>query len=138
MAALRDHELVGEAKLLVVCWITTHTDRARVDDVVEPPTILDAARMATGLRGTAALRWVAPWWQRRPSAPTRRLRATSTSTGRGCASGQCDTSPRLNGALSSLLARSIVSFHKFPAVTCCDEPVARVRAHPRECHPRRQ
>lgn len=59
MAALRDHELVGDAKLLVVCWITTHTDRARVDDVVEPPTILDAARMATGLRGTAALRWVA-------------------------------------------------------------------------------
>lgn len=58
LAALRDHELVGEAKLLVVCWITTYTDRARVHDV-EPPTILDAARMATGLRGTAALRWVA-------------------------------------------------------------------------------
>ncbi|AGB27178.1 hypothetical protein Mycsm_07081 (plasmid) [Mycobacterium sp. JS623] len=59
MAALRDHELVGEAKLLVVCWITTHADRVSVGDDMEPPTILDAARMATGLRGTAALRWVA-------------------------------------------------------------------------------
>ncbi|WP_267295942.1 hypothetical protein [Mycobacterium hackensackense] len=59
MAALRDHELVGEAKLLVACWITTYTDRAHGRDDGEPPTILDAARMATGLRGTAALRWVA-------------------------------------------------------------------------------
>ena len=59
MAALRDHDLVGEAKLLVACWITTHTDRANGPDDGEPPTILDAARMATGLRGTAALRWVA-------------------------------------------------------------------------------
>jgi hypothetical protein len=59
MAALRDAELIGEAKLLVACWITTHADRVRGAADVEAPTILDAARMATGLRGTAALRWVA-------------------------------------------------------------------------------
>ena len=59
VAALHDDELLGEAKLLVACWTAAHVDRVHRRGDAGGPTILDAARMATGLRGGAALNWVA-------------------------------------------------------------------------------
>lgn len=59
LVALLDDQLAGDGKLLVACWAAMRAERPTGDETACPASILDAARMATGLRGLAALKWVA-------------------------------------------------------------------------------
>jgi hypothetical protein len=53
-AAFDDDELVGDAKLLVLCWMAAFPAISGYDG-----TVLEAVRVATGLRDHAALQWLA-------------------------------------------------------------------------------